>query len=109
MKLLITAAQGRRAIKMGTLRSCQRTRDLIKVNSPDCIFRKRQPTIAVSTFTAAVLQSNSEHISLQPLRVEILHLAVIAHQMFALRLCSWFQKIIGYSGAAFIQQIIVHI
>lgn len=48
----------------------------------------------------AVLQSNSEHISLQPLRVEILHAAVMAHQIFALRLGSWFQKIIGYSGAA---------
>ncbi|TWW72120.1 E3 ubiquitin-protein ligase UBR1 [Takifugu flavidus] len=44
-------------------------------------------------------ESNSEHISLQPLRVEILHSAVMAHQTFALRLGSWFQKIIGYSGA----------
>lgn len=45
------------------------------------------------------LQSNSEQISLQPLRVEILHAAVMAHQTFALRLGSWFQKIISYSGA----------
>lgn len=44
-------------------------------------------------------QSNSEHISLQPLRVEILHAVVMAHQTFAIRLGSWFQKIIGYSGA----------
>ncbi|RVE57238.1 hypothetical protein OJAV_G00213940 [Oryzias javanicus] len=63
--------EGRRAVKRGTLRSCQQAKDLIK--------------------------SNSEHISLQPLRVEILHAAVMAHQTFALRLGSWFQKIIGYS------------
>lgn len=49
-----------------------------------------------------MLQSNSEHISLQPLRVEILHAAVMAHQTFALRLGSWFQKIISYSGATVI-------
>ncbi|XP_029972547.1 E3 ubiquitin-protein ligase UBR1 isoform X2 [Salarias fasciatus] len=63
--------EGRRAVKRGTLRSCQQAKDLIR--------------------------SNSEHISLQPLRVEILHSAVMAHQTFALRLGSWFQKIIGYS------------
>ncbi|XP_073339559.1 E3 ubiquitin-protein ligase UBR1 isoform X1 [Pagrus major] len=63
--------EGRRAVKRGTLRSCQQAKDLIR--------------------------SNSEHISLQPLRVEILHAAVMAHQTFALRLGSWFQKIISYS------------
>uniref|UniRef100_A0A7N5ZUC6 E3 ubiquitin-protein ligase n=1 Tax=Anabas testudineus TaxID=64144 RepID=A0A7N5ZUC6_ANATE len=63
----ITVAQGRRAVKRGSLRSCQQARDLIR------------------------------HISLQPLRVEILHAAVMAHQTFALRLGSWFQKIISYS------------
>ncbi|XP_007553185.1 E3 ubiquitin-protein ligase UBR1 isoform X1 [Poecilia formosa] len=63
--------EGRRAVKRGTLRSCQQAKDLIR--------------------------SNSEHISLQPLRVEILHATVMAHQTFALRLGSWFQKIIGYS------------
>ncbi|XP_028250959.1 E3 ubiquitin-protein ligase UBR1 isoform X2 [Parambassis ranga] len=63
--------EGRRAVKRGTLRSCQQAKDLIRFNS--------------------------EHISLQPLRVEILHAAVMAHQTFALRLGSWFQKIIGYS------------
>lgn len=46
------------------------------------------------------LQSNSEHISLQPLRVEILHTAVMAHQTFALRLGVWFQKVTGYSGTS---------
>ncbi|CAG5866408.1 unnamed protein product [Menidia menidia] len=64
--------EGRRAVKRGTLRSCQQAKDLIR--------------------------SNSEHISLQPLRVEILHATVMAHQTFALRLGSWFQKIIGYSA-----------
>ncbi|XP_034714620.1 E3 ubiquitin-protein ligase UBR1 [Etheostoma cragini] len=63
--------EGRRAVKRGTLRSCQQAKDLIR--------------------------SNSEHISLQPLRVEILHAAVMAHQTFVLRLGPWFQKIIGYS------------
>uniref|UniRef100_A0AAQ4NNA1 E3 ubiquitin-protein ligase n=1 Tax=Gasterosteus aculeatus aculeatus TaxID=481459 RepID=A0AAQ4NNA1_GASAC len=63
--------EGRRAVKRGTLRSCQQARDLIR--------------------------SNSEHISLQPLRVEILHAAVMAHQTFVLRLGPWFQKIISYS------------
>uniref|UniRef100_A0AAV2JE81 E3 ubiquitin-protein ligase n=1 Tax=Knipowitschia caucasica TaxID=637954 RepID=A0AAV2JE81_KNICA len=64
--------EGRRAVKRDTLQSCQQAKDLIR--------------------------SNSEHISLQPLRVEILHAAVMAHQTFALRLGSWFQKIIGYSA-----------
>ncbi|TDG98825.1 hypothetical protein EPR50_G00204330 [Perca flavescens] len=63
--------EGRRAVKRGTLRSCQQAKDLIR--------------------------SNSEHISLQPLRVEILHAAVMAHQTFVLRLGPWFQKIISYS------------
>ncbi|XP_061751133.1 E3 ubiquitin-protein ligase UBR1 isoform X2 [Nerophis ophidion] len=63
--------EGRRAVKRGSLESCQQAKDLIK--------------------------SNSEHISLQPLRVEVLHSAIMAHQTFALRLGSWFQKIIGYS------------
>ncbi|XP_072313992.1 E3 ubiquitin-protein ligase UBR1 isoform X2 [Eucyclogobius newberryi] len=63
--------EGRRAVKRGTLHSCQEAKDMIR--------------------------SNSEHISLQPLRVEILHAAIMAHQTFALRLGAWFQKIIGYS------------
>uniref|UniRef100_A0AAY4AT50 E3 ubiquitin-protein ligase n=1 Tax=Denticeps clupeoides TaxID=299321 RepID=A0AAY4AT50_9TELE len=62
--------EGRRAVKRGTLRSCQQTKELIKV---------------------------SGHISLQPLRVEILHSVVMAHQSFAQRLGPWFQQIIGYS------------
>lgn len=33
----------------------------------------------------------------------------MAHQTFALRLGSWFQKIIGYSGAVFILRRMVHI
>lgn len=63
--------EGRRAVKRGALSVCQQAKDLIR--------------------------SNSEHISLQPLRVEILHSAVMAHQSFALRLGTWFQQIIGYS------------
>ncbi|XP_058471362.1 E3 ubiquitin-protein ligase UBR1 isoform X1 [Solea solea] len=66
--------EGRRAVKRGTLRSCQQAKDFIRVN-----------------------MSHSENLILQPLRVEILHAAVMAHQTFALRLGSWFQKIIGYS------------
>uniref|UniRef100_A0A7N8X0Y5 E3 ubiquitin-protein ligase n=1 Tax=Mastacembelus armatus TaxID=205130 RepID=A0A7N8X0Y5_9TELE len=54
-------------------------------------------SVNFNSFTA-VLQSNSEHISLQPLRVEIIHAAVMAHQTFALRLGAWFQKIISYSA-----------
>ncbi|CAB1330943.1 unnamed protein product [Coregonus sp. 'balchen'] len=63
--------EGRRAVKRGKLRSCQQAKDLIR--------------------------SHSEHISLQPLRVEILHSAVMAHQSFAMRLGTWFPQIIGYS------------
>ncbi|KAJ8290377.1 hypothetical protein GJAV_G00012060 [Gymnothorax javanicus] len=63
--------EGRRAVKRGTRISCQQAKSLI--------------------------QSNSEHISLQPLRVEILHAAVMAHQSFAIRLGSWFQQVISYS------------
>lgn len=50
------------------------------------------------TIFAFPLQRNSEHIIQIPLRVEILHTAVMAHQTFSLRLGAWFQKIIGYSG-----------
>uniref|UniRef100_A0A1A8DB74 E3 ubiquitin-protein ligase n=1 Tax=Nothobranchius kadleci TaxID=1051664 RepID=A0A1A8DB74_NOTKA len=64
--------EGRRAVKRGSLRSCLQAKDSIR--------------------------ANSEHISTQPLRVEILHATVMAHQTFALRLGSWFQKIIGYSA-----------
>ncbi|XP_063058960.1 E3 ubiquitin-protein ligase UBR1 [Engraulis encrasicolus] len=63
--------EGRRAVKRGNLRTCQQAKDLIR--------------------------SNSEHISLQPLRVEILHIAVMAHQSFAMRLGAWFQQVVGYS------------
>ncbi|MBN3275596.1 UBR1 ligase, partial [Polyodon spathula] len=63
--------EGRRAVKRGTLQTCQEAKQAI--------------------------QSNSEHISLQPLRVEILHSAVMAHQSFALRLGTWFQQVVNYS------------
>ncbi|XP_072545545.1 E3 ubiquitin-protein ligase UBR1 isoform X1 [Salminus brasiliensis] len=63
--------EGRRAVRRGSLRSCQQAKELIR--------------------------SNSEHITQQPLRVEILHSALMAHQTFALRLGPWFQQIIGYS------------
>ncbi|XP_062863007.1 E3 ubiquitin-protein ligase UBR1 [Trichomycterus rosablanca] len=63
--------EGRRAVKRGTLRSCQQDKEQIR--------------------------ANSEHITQQPLRVEILHSSVMAHQTFALRLGTWFQQIIGYS------------
>uniref|UniRef100_A0A8C2HB72 E3 ubiquitin-protein ligase n=1 Tax=Cyprinus carpio TaxID=7962 RepID=A0A8C2HB72_CYPCA len=61
---------GRKAVKRGTLSSCQQAKDNIR--------------------------HNSEHIIQIPLRVEILHTAIMAHQTFALRLGAWFQKIIGY-------------
>ncbi|KAM8834217.1 E3 ubiquitin-protein ligase UBR1 isoform 1-T1 [Synchiropus picturatus] len=64
--------EGRRAVKRGSLRTCQLAKELIT--------------------------ANSEHISLQPLRVEILQVTVMAHQTFALRLGAWFQKMIGYSA-----------
>ncbi|XP_077477327.1 E3 ubiquitin-protein ligase UBR1 isoform X1 [Stigmatopora argus] len=63
--------EGRRAVKKGSLESCEQAKELIKYNS--------------------------EHISLQPLHVEVLHSSVVAHQTFALRLGLWFQQIIGYS------------
>uniref|UniRef100_A0A8B9KQN1 E3 ubiquitin-protein ligase n=1 Tax=Astyanax mexicanus TaxID=7994 RepID=A0A8B9KQN1_ASTMX len=43
------------------------------------------------------LCSTAEQITQQPLRVEILHSALMARQTFALRLGPWFQQIIGYS------------
>uniref|UniRef100_A0A3B3RQR6 E3 ubiquitin-protein ligase n=1 Tax=Paramormyrops kingsleyae TaxID=1676925 RepID=A0A3B3RQR6_9TELE len=58
--------EGRRAVKRGSLRSCLQVKEQI--------------------------QTNSEQISSEPLRVEILHSAVMAHQSFALRLGSWLQK-----------------
>ncbi|XP_051723621.1 E3 ubiquitin-protein ligase UBR1 [Ctenopharyngodon idella] len=63
--------EGRKAVKRGTLRTGQEAKENIR--------------------------RNSEHIIQKPLRVEILHSAVMAHQTFALRLGAWFQKIIGYS------------
>ncbi|KAM9466613.1 E3 ubiquitin-protein ligase UBR1 [Clarias gariepinus] len=63
--------EGRRAVKRGALRACEQAKELIK--------------------------TSSEHITQQPLRVELLHSAVMAHQTFALRLGTWFQQIIGYS------------
>jgi len=108
MSLSSTLAQGRRAVKRGTHRSCQQARDLIRVNVILLLlFRFQFRKFRIYVFFAwnvswspfcVVLQSNSEHISLQPLRVEILHATVMAHQTFALRLGFWFQKVIGYSG-----------
>ncbi|XP_048829755.1 E3 ubiquitin-protein ligase UBR1 isoform X1 [Brienomyrus brachyistius] len=63
--------EGRRAVKRGSLRSCLQVQQQI--------------------------ETNSEQISSEPLRVEILHSAVMAHQSFALCLGSWLQKIIPYS------------
>ncbi|MCJ8736842.1 hypothetical protein PDJAM_G00016990 [Pangasius djambal] len=63
--------EGRRAVRRGSLRSCQQAKELIR--------------------------TSSEHITQQPLRVELLHSVVMAHQTFALRLGTWFQQIIGYS------------
>uniref|UniRef100_A0AAX7VGP7 E3 ubiquitin-protein ligase n=1 Tax=Astatotilapia calliptera TaxID=8154 RepID=A0AAX7VGP7_ASTCA len=63
--------EGRRAVKRGSLTSCQQAQERIR--------------------------ANSVQISQQPLRVEILHSVVMAHQTFALHLGSWLQKIISYS------------
>ncbi|XP_034051112.1 E3 ubiquitin-protein ligase UBR1 isoform X2 [Thalassophryne amazonica] len=71
MHTVLIDNEGRQPVKRSTLQSCLQAKDLIR--------------------------HNSEHISLQPLRVEVLHTTVMAHQSFALRLASWFQKIIGYS------------
>ncbi|KAM9356224.1 E3 ubiquitin-protein ligase UBR1 isoform 2-T2 [Pholidichthys leucotaenia] len=70
---LVTAIdlEGRRAVQRGTLRYCQQVKYL--------------------------LMSSCEHNAPRPLRVEILHSVVMAHQTFALCLGPWFQKIIGYS------------
>uniref|UniRef100_A0A669C038 E3 ubiquitin-protein ligase n=1 Tax=Oreochromis niloticus TaxID=8128 RepID=A0A669C038_ORENI len=67
--------EGRRAVKRGSLSSCQQAQERIRVNTIPLLMQ----------------------ISQQPLRVEILHSVVMAHQTFALHLGSWFQKIIGYS------------
>lgn len=53
MTLLITS-QGRRAVKMGTLRSCQHTKNLIEVNSTECLFRKKKTFKGVQTFIPSV-------------------------------------------------------
>uniref|UniRef100_A0A8C4XDW1 E3 ubiquitin-protein ligase n=1 Tax=Erpetoichthys calabaricus TaxID=27687 RepID=A0A8C4XDW1_ERPCA len=65
--------EGRRAVKRGSIQACEDAKQAIRLHS--------------------------ENISLQPLRVEILHSAAMAHQSFALRLGTWFQQIVGYSAA----------
>ncbi|XP_062910214.1 E3 ubiquitin-protein ligase UBR1 isoform X1 [Mobula hypostoma] len=64
--------EGRRAVKHGTLLSCQETK------------------LEVFNILDSVLQS--------PLHVEILHSSVVSHQAFALRLLSWLSQLIGRSA-----------
>uniref|UniRef100_UPI00398EC789 E3 ubiquitin-protein ligase UBR1 n=1 Tax=Pristiophorus japonicus TaxID=55135 RepID=UPI00398EC789 len=64
--------EGRRAVKHGTLHSCQETK------------------LEVFNITNSVFQS--------PLRVEILHSTIVSHQTFALRLLSWLNQVISYSA-----------
>ncbi len=89
-------------MKRGTLGSCQQAKDNVRVNILAIVFHHLyalcRAYIDDLTIFAFLLQRNSEHIIQIPLRVEILHTAIMAHQSFALRLGAWFQKIIGYSG-----------
>ncbi|XP_048393035.2 E3 ubiquitin-protein ligase UBR1 isoform X2 [Stegostoma tigrinum] len=64
--------EGRRAVKHGTLQSCQETK------------------LEVFNITNSVFQS--------PLRVEILHSSVVSHQTFALRLLSWLNQVVSNSA-----------
>ncbi|GCC35536.1 hypothetical protein chiPu_0014021 [Chiloscyllium punctatum] len=64
--------EGRRAVKHGTLQSCQETK------------------LDVINITNSVFQS--------PLRVEILHSSVVSHQNFALRLLSWLSQVVSNSA-----------
>lgn len=59
MTFLITA-QGRRAVKKGTLRSCQHTKGLIKVNSTDCIFTQNKNINATFFFAPIFNELNSK-------------------------------------------------
>ncbi|XP_075470396.1 E3 ubiquitin-protein ligase UBR1 isoform X2 [Ascaphus truei] len=64
--------EGRRAVKEGTFEVCQGVEDDIK--------------------------AHSENVSLRPLRTEVLHADVMAHQKFALRLGHWLNKLMAYSS-----------
>lgn len=93
--------QGRRAVKRGSLTSCQQAQERIRVNTIPLLslgICYRFSVLHFINIFCVVLQANSVQISQQPLRVEILHSVVMAHQTFALHLGSWLQKIISYSG-----------
>lgn len=93
--------QGRRAVKRGSLTSCQQAQERIRVNTIPLLslgICYRFSVLHFINIFSVVLQANSVQISQQPLRVEILHSVVMAHQTFALHLGSWLQKIISYSG-----------
>ncbi|XP_048456442.1 E3 ubiquitin-protein ligase UBR1 [Rhincodon typus] len=64
--------EGRRAVKHGTLQSCEETK------------------LQVFNITNSVFQS--------PLHAEILHSSVVSHQTFALRLLSWLNQVVSNSA-----------
>lgn len=49
--MLLTVAQGRRAVKRGTLRSCQQAKDLIRVNTSQWLLILEPEAIVVQIFT----------------------------------------------------------
>ncbi|XP_053553773.1 E3 ubiquitin-protein ligase UBR1 isoform X2 [Bombina bombina] len=73
--------EGRRTVKQGTLEECREVAEDIK--------------------------AHSENVSLRPLRVELLHSLVIAHQSFAFQLAVWLNKLLAYSSD--FRQIFCHV
>ena len=45
-----------------------------------------------------LLQRNTSRHGAKPLKVQVMHKTVVAHQQFALKMITWLQTIIGQSG-----------
>ena len=60
-----------------------------------------QWTVSVSTVSACTLcwqRQTSRGQGSKPLKVHVMNTRVVAHQAFALRILTWLQEVIGYSG-----------
>uniref|UniRef100_A0A3B3CHS1 E3 ubiquitin-protein ligase n=1 Tax=Oryzias melastigma TaxID=30732 RepID=A0A3B3CHS1_ORYME len=70
--------EGRKSVRFGDFQFCEQAKSVIVVNS------------------ASLIQRNKSRQS-KPLRVQVMHSSVVAHQCFALKTLKWLGQIIKYS------------
>lgn len=92
-------SQGRKSVRFGDFQFCEQAKSIIVVSifCHHCNLR----TVQMTSFRLwlSPIQRNKSRQS-KPLRVQVMHSSVVAHQCFALKTLTWLGQIIKYSGTS---------